>query len=189
MNRRFSVTIDDKLYEALMAESAKLDLTPNKYTAVLLAEKLQPIRNDMISDTDSVPVATAGRRRNYTLDLADASLLKKKASALGLCDTAYLRMLIRTKDFRKIDYTVDDLFAYLSEHQKAIDSLHSFVELIRNNGKGVVFEPDIRRIIQLSEEIKAAMLVQVEQTFRNREKVYNEMIRKIENSAYTRERN
>ena len=82
--------------------------------------------------------------------------------------------------FKKIDYTVDDLFEYLSQHQKVINAIQSFVDLVKENGKGIVFEPDIRRLIQLSEEIKAAMLVQINLTVKNRAKVYNEMKSKIE---------
>ena len=185
MSKRFSVTIRDDLYETLMAESQKLDLSPNKYTALLLAEKLQEYMD--CSKTAPDPPSSShhsGRRRNYTLDLSDATLLREKASALGLCDTAYLRLLIRTKNFIRIDYTTDDLFEYLARHQKVIDSILSIVDFIRKDGKELVFAPDIKRIIQLSEEIKAAMIAQVNLTFGNRAKVYKEMIRKIEVSVY-----
>lgn len=180
MKKRFSVTITDELYKALTTAASKLDLSPNKYTAMLLAEKLQGFQDSPETDGTSSNIRNTGKRRNYTLDLADAAILKRKASALGLCDTAYLRMLIRTKNFKKIDYTVDDLFEYLTQHQKVINAIQSFVDLVKENGKGIVFEPDIRRLIQLSEEIKAAMLVQINLTVKNRAKVYNEMKSKIE---------
>ena len=183
MSKRFSVTIEDRLFEALSTKAQSLAMTPGKYTAMLIAENLHPDPGQ-VTDTKDIEdtIIATGRRRNYTLDLADASILRRKAQSLGLNDTAYLRILIRTKTFKRIDYTVDDLFAYLSQLQKVIDSIHSFIELIRKDGKGAVFAPDIKHMTELAEQLKSLMLVQVEQSFKNRSKVYDKMIKKIEDS-------
>ena len=167
----------------MSAKAQELGLTPNKYTAVLLAENLQPDPGQ-VTETKGIEdtIIATGRRRNYTLDQTDAAILRRKAQMLGLNDTAYLRILIRTKNFKRIDYTVDDLFAYLSQLQKAIDSIHSFVDLIHKGGKGVIFAPDVQHMTKLAEQLKSLMLVQVDQSFKNRSKVYDKMIRKIEDS-------
>ena len=183
MSKRFSITINDGLYETLSSKAQELGLTPNKYTAMLLVENLQP-NPGQVTDTSDIEntIMATGRRRNYTLDLADASILRRKAQNLGLNDTAYLRILIRTKTFKLIDYTVDDLFAYLSQLQKAIDSILAFVELIRKDGKGVVFAPDVQHMTELAEQLKSLMLAQVDQAFKTRSAVYDNMIKKIEDS-------
>jgi hypothetical protein len=72
------------------------------------------------------------------------------------------------------------LEAYIDQSQKLIDSVVRFVNFIGSAGKGEVFEPDIRKILSLLDEIKSLHKEQVRLTYSNRQKVYRKMIKKIE---------
>ena len=119
-------------------------------------------------------------RRNYTLSGSYVSALKRKAKAAGLTETAYIRLLIRSRDFKRIEYSVEDLSEYTAQSQRLINSVTSFVALIESSGKGIVFEPDVKRMLAMLEEIKALCRTQVQQALQNRRAVYRKMIKKVE---------
>ena len=88
--------------------------------------------------------------------------------------------MIRSKDFKRIEYSLDDLNNFMAQSQKLIDSVVLFVDFIATSGKGLVFEADVRRIFELLDEIKSIHKEQLKQIYQNRRAVYKKMIAKIE---------
>ena len=183
MSRRITATIEEHIYNSLKEEASVNGLSPNKLMTHLLNSRYS---NTNVQETLSDPDDNGAEgdpytgRRNYTLNSEYASLLHRKASALGLSDSAYLRMMIRTKDFKRINYSLDDLETFISQSQELIDSVVRFVNFIGSSGKGNVYEQDIKRILSLLEEIRSLNRAQVRYTYTNRQKVYRKMIKRIE---------
>ncbi len=183
MARRITATIDDLIYNSLKEEASRSGMSPNKMMTYLLNERYSETDASavaMVHENDPPESVISQSRRNYSLNPEHAALLHRKAKALGITDTAYLRMMIRSKDFKRIEYSLDDLEAYIDQSQKLIDSIVRFVDFIGSSGKGQVFEPDVRKILSLREDIKALHKEQVRLTYSNRQKVYRQMIKKIE---------
>ncbi len=182
MTRRITATIEDRVYASLKEEATRSGTSPNKLMTRLLNERYHEtnISSAATQEIDDSEEKYSPCRRNYTLNKEHATLLHRKAKELGITDTAYLRMMIRSKDFKRIEYSVNDLEAYIDQSQKLIDSVVRFVNFIGSAGKGEVFEPDIRKILSLLEEIKSLHKEQIRLTYSNRQKVYRKMIKRIE---------
>lgn len=182
MSRRITATISDEQYASFTELARDHGLSPNKYISNLITESL--LENDRLSGLqkpECMPDENVNLgRRNYTLSGSYVSVLKRKAKAAGLTETAYLRLLIRSRDFKRIEYSVEDLNEYISQSQRLINSVTSFVALIESSGKGIVFEPDVKHMLIMLEEIKALCRTQVQQALQNRRAVYRKMIKKVE---------
>ena len=181
MAKQMLLRLPDDLYQKIKKTADYKQLSVNRFIVSALSENIAEAgeeQPDVSVDTGSLE--EAGKIITYRFPKSYGALVRQKASQLGLTDTAYLRQMIRSKDFKRIDYSLDDLWENMSQSQKLIDSVVRFVDFINTSGKGQVFEPDIRKILSLLEDIKALHKKQIQLAHSNREKVYRKMIRKIE---------
>lgn len=181
MIKQICLRLPQELYDSIKNNANASGLSVTKYIISTLTEVIQNSQQESMDEfTEDFEMDSNQLLYTYRFNPEDAKLLKQKAKALNLADTAYLRLLIRTKNFKYIDYSTDDLREYISQSQRLIDSVTDFVDFIRTSGKGLVFEQDVRRILVMLEEIKDLHKKQIQITFTDRQSVYRKMIKKIE---------
>ena len=182
MSHRINLRLPDDLFTKVENASRENGLAINQYITSLLAASLNSYTpSGHITDSNKENGVPSKRYHStYRFSPDDAKILRSKARSLGLTDTAYLRQLIRTKSFKRIDCSLDDLREYMSQSQHLIDSVNRFVHLIENDGKGKVFEPDVRRILELLSEIRNLHKEQLQAIYHNRRAAYKKMLQKIE---------
>ena len=182
MSHRINLRLPDDLFARVERASSENGLSINQYITSILTTSLSSCSpsgsgNEAGSENTTPSI---GNPSTYRFSPEDVSILRRKARSLGLTDTAYLRKLIRTKHFKHIDCSLDDLREYMSQSQKLIDSVTRFVSLIESNGKGAVFEQDVRRILSLLSEIKDLHKEQLQTIYNNRRAACKTMIKKLE---------
>ena len=182
MSHRINLRLPEDLFSKVENAARENGLAINQYITSILTTSLNSCSTldsfvEEISESiDSDKTASS----TYRFSPGDVSILRRKARSLGLSDTAYLRKVIRTKDFKYIDCSLDDLREYMTQSQKLIDSVTQFVHLIETNGKGIVFEQDVRRILSLLLEIKDLHKEQLQTIYENRRSAYKMMLKKME---------
>ena len=183
MIKQICLRMPNDLYDSIKEKADATGLSLTKYIVAVLSHETQLVQQSFPDEPDNdMEYDKEQKLYTYRFNWNDVRILRQKAKAFKLSDTAYLRMLIRTKNFKYIDYSTDDLEQYISESQRLIDSVTNFVDYIHTSGKSLVFAPDIRRIMSMLEEIKTIHKQQVQLTFTNRQKVYRDMIKKIEDA-------
>ena len=183
--KQIPLRLSQELFQSIKAIADSKNLSINQFIVSTLSEAVSDTEDVTdscsLSETDSSK--ETGKMITYRFPKSYATLIHQKASQHGLTDTAYLRQMIRSRDFKRIEYSLDDLWEYIAQSQQLIDAVVRFVELIDTAGKGQVYEPDIRRILSLLEEIKSLHKEQIRLTHDNRESVYKKMIQKIEDAV------
>lgn len=124
------------------------------------------------------------RNRRISLTSDEAFTLREKASSLGLSDVAYLRKLIFTKDFNILDISSTDIDSYIAELHPLIDSINSFVSLIKRCDSNNIYKQDIDKVSAMLNEIKTLMKKQLNTSYSNRKKVYKDMMNKYKGGDF-----
>ena len=183
MAKQIPLRLPEDLYKRIKTSADSNSLSVNQFIVSALTESISGMDESAAEESaETINYNSSDKMVTYRFPESYATLLHKKAGSLGLTDTAYLRQMIRSKDFKRIDYSLNDLWEYIAQSQRLIDSVVRFVELIDTSGKGQVFEQDVRRILSLLEEIRTMHKEQIKLTHSNREAVYRKMIRKIEDA-------
>ena len=169
--KHIKITVDEKIAERAKREAAREHLSMSAYVAKTVAEKLSTLSEDE-DDFVEETVECKSYTSVYISD-NDASTLRMKAKRVGLTDTAYVRQLIHTKDFKINNIVTEDIEEYIAEVHSAIESLNSIVGLIKRNGKGEVFKQDVVAIEEKADEISNILSAQVKKAYQKRKKKYD----------------
>ena len=181
MSKRIDITVPDDLYEVLKAEASDNGTIPSRFITRYLSENLMPEedQNGIIEESYEADPDN-GKLTTYRFKQEDASIIHERAVRLGISDTAYLRKLVRSKQFNVIDIADDDIKEYLAQVGKISNSASSLVSMIKRNGNGQVYSQDIERMLELLEGIKGLCKEQVKLTYANRNKAYKAMVSKLD---------
>ena len=173
--RRINLSLSEEQYEMIVQQAAKNKIPPSAYcTALVMKEIINTDEYETIDKDTSVNKAV----KTIRLSDEDAFTLSEKASQLGLSSVAYIRNLIHTKDFVVHDIVTDDITEYINEVHKVVASIQSLISMIRREGKGKVFESDVKELLKTSAEIKILMRKQLQSTYSNRQRAYETMTKK-----------
>lgn len=120
----------------------------------------------------------SGRALFLRLDPEETSLLEQKSKERGISPQAYLRKVIRTKNFVDIEVSTGDLFEICEALNVYAGSIRNFLSLtIKSNDK--IRQEDVDEIKnQLSGLIKLIRSI-YRKTERDREKVIRKVVRDI----------
>lgn len=173
------VHVTEDLYNEiqLRAENEKLSVSSflNREIKNMFSEyELPEIKKPELTETED-------RKAYVSFDKDTSAILQQKAAEQGLTETAYLRNLIHTKDFKVYRVVTDDLENIIEEVHSAISSLSGTISIIRKQGQGKIFEQDVKHILQDADEIKKTLNKIVQNLYKTRRSTKNKILKDLEN--------
>lgn len=172
--KRIYLSPTEEQFKQIEEAAANSNITIAAYcTALVLSSLNENPPYDSLTDR-----GYEHRNRRIPLTSDEAFTLREKASSLGLSDVAYLRKLIFTKDFNILDISSTDIDSYIAELHPLIDSINSFVSLIKRSDDNSIYKQDIDKLVGMLNEIKTLMKKQLSTSYSNRKKVYRDMMNK-----------
>ena len=177
--KKLSANVNEDLYNAVMREAEREKISVSALLTRLIKENIDieekeflPIYNEEIPSTTETQIR---------LDSETSAVLHSKALEQGITDTAYVRNLIHTRDFKIYRIQTDDIEDFISEVHRAITALSSTVSIILKQGKGEIFEQDIKSIKTSADEIKTVLNKIVRNLYDTRKSVQNNLTKKMSN--------
>lgn len=178
-----SIYVTEDLYNEIQSHAENEKLSVSSFLSRMVTDTLcsknekgtEPKTYALKEDSDNE------KKKSYIVFDEDTSaILQQKAAEQGLNETAYLRNMVLTKDFKVYKITTDDLEDIIAEVHSAISSLSSTIGIIKRQGKGEIFEQDVKKISQDADEIKKTLNKIVKNLYRTRRSAQNKIVRKLE---------
>lgn len=174
--QRLSINVDADLYNAILESSKNEHISASAFVNKILKENIKTTTT--LPDKEERDIVENNSKSRIWLDAETTAILHKKAKELGFTDTAFVRRLIHTKNFKIYYVQTEDINLLINEVHKAISSLSSSISLIKKYGKGEVYEADVKKILNDSDEIKVILRKIVANLYGTRRTAQQKLVKK-----------
>ena len=158
MSKQYHVYIPDEWVPLAEKYAKEEHFSPGALFTSIIVDELKRFQEEIGYDhsdetvRDHTDVTTADDFFHVKLRGDDAALLKRKAKALGISPTNWLRNVIHRKDLTIHKIEFGDLREMNAIYGRNVSSIEGIVSVCKDNNN--VFPQDVERIIELMETIR-----------------------------------
>lgn len=174
--KRMFTFVDEDVQNAITKLAEKEHLSASALISKILKEYLKEGDFELENTKDKNQIDNDVKRCRVWIDEETVPVLNEKAASVGLSNTAYIRNLIHTTDFKIYHVQTENIDEFINEVHKAVSSLSSTISLIKRYGKGKVFEQDVVKIQNDADEIKSLLRKIVANLYGTRRSVQQKLV-------------